>query len=164
MKEIHEKWQDPTEETADMKRLRYEIVLTCRMYQETYGLGDDCLVACLKNATDQIGCSATENELRNNVSMRLSLIENGLKEAVKQIGSMRTDLQSKKGFKAMAASAVPPVPPVADDGGKPKDTFEAAVDRLMAEGMNRKTAMAKVAHEHPDLHKDYIARANQRAE
>lgn len=98
MKEIHEKWQDPTEETADMKRLRYEIVLTCRMYQETYGLGDDCLVACLKNATDQIGCSATENELRNDVSMRLSLIENGLKEAVKQIGSMRTDLQSKKGF------------------------------------------------------------------
>jgi len=98
MKEIHEKWQDPTEETADMKRLRYEIVLTCRMYQETYGLGDDCLVACLKNATDQIGCSATENELRNDVSMRLSLIENGLKEAVKQIGSMRTDLQSKNGF------------------------------------------------------------------
>lgn len=98
MKEIHEKWQDPTEETADMKRLRYEIVLTCRMYQETYGLGDDCLVACLKNATDQIGCSATENELRNDVSMRLSLIENGLKEAVKQIDSIRTDLQSKNGF------------------------------------------------------------------
>lgn len=66
--------------------------------------------------------------------------------------------------KAMAASAVPPVPPVADDGGKPKDTFEAAVDRLMAEGMNRGKAMAKVAHEHPDLHRDYIARANRRAE
>ena len=85
------------------------------MYQETYGLGDDCLVACLKNATDQIGCSATENELRNNVSMRLSLIENGLKEAVKQIGSMRTDLQSKKGFygyRPMRAGAVKVVGPL----------------------------------------------------
>ncbi len=98
MKEIHEKWQDPTEETADMKRLRYEIVLTCRMYQETYGLGDDCLVACLKNATDQIGCSATEKELRNDVSMRLSLIEKGLNEFLTQIDSIRADLENKTGF------------------------------------------------------------------
>lgn len=66
--------------------------------------------------------------------------------------------------KAMAASAVPPVPPVADDGGKPQDTFEAAVDRLMAEGMSKGKAMAKVAQEKPELHRDYIARANQRAE
>ena len=66
--------------------------------------------------------------------------------------------------KKIAASAVPPVPPATDAGEKTKDTFEAAVDRLMAEGMSRGKAMAKVAQEHPDLHKDFIARANQRAE
>jgi len=66
--------------------------------------------------------------------------------------------------KAMAASAVPPVPPVADAGEKPKDTFEAAVDRLMAEGMSRGKAMSKVAQEKPELHRDYIARVNKRAE
>lgn len=66
--------------------------------------------------------------------------------------------------KALETTGPAPVAAAADPGKPAEDTFEAAVDRLMAEGMNRGKAMAKVAHEHPDLHRDYIARANRRAE
>jgi hypothetical protein len=80
-KEIHEKLED---DSADVARLRSELFYTCRMYQETYEMDDNTLVACLKNTIERIGCSSSEYELRNDVSMRLSLIENGLKKAVKQ--------------------------------------------------------------------------------
>ncbi len=66
---------------------------------------------------------------------------------------------------ALKASAVAPVPPVAEPAAKAdEETFEAAVDRLIAEGMSRGKAMVKVAHEKPELHQDYIARINKRAE
>lgn len=65
----------------------------------------------------------------------------------------------------MASSAVPPVPPVTEPDPKAdEETFEAAVDRLVAEGMSKGKAMAKVAQDKPDLHRDYIARINKRAE
>ncbi len=66
--------------------------------------------------------------------------------------------------KALETTGPAPVAAAADPGIPAEDTFEAAVDRLMAEGMSRGKAISKVAQEHPDLHRDYIARANQRAE
>ena len=65
----------------------------------------------------------------------------------------------------MASSAVAPVPPVAEpEPAAKEETFEAAVDRLVAGGLSKGKAMAKVAQDHPDLHQDYIARFNKRAE
>lgn len=65
----------------------------------------------------------------------------------------------------MASSAVPPVPPVTEpDPNAEAETFEAAVDRLVGEGMSKGKAMSKVAQDKPDLHRDYIARINKRAE
>lgn len=94
-KEIHEKLED---DSADVARLRSELFYTCRMYQETYEMDDNTLVACLKNTIERIGCSSSEYELRNDVSMRLSLIEKGLNEFLTQIDSIRADLENKTGF------------------------------------------------------------------
>lgn len=64
----------------------------------------------------------------------------------------------------IASSAVQPVPPVTEPAGKSEETFEAAVDRYIADGMSRGKATAKVAQEKPGLHEEYIARINRRAE
>jgi len=67
--------------------------------------------------------------------------------------------------KKISSSAVAPVPPVVEpEPAAQKETFEAAVDRLVAGGLSKGKAIAKVAQDHPDLHEDYIARFNKRAE
>lgn len=77
-------------------------------------------------------------------------------EKVKQ-QAMATELEK---------SAQKPVPHAGDPpaGADTVETFEAAVDRLVKEGLSKGKAMAKVAQEKPELHKDFIARVNKRAE
>ena len=60
----------------------------------------------------------------------------------------------------MIDGAVAPVAPI--ESQENADTFEAAVDRLMKEGLSRGKAIMKVATEHEDLHKDYLKRINAR--
>ncbi len=71
-------------------------------------------------------------------------------------GKARQEAQAQ----AMIDGAVAPVEPV--ESQENADTFEAAVDRLMKEGLSRGKAIMKVATEHEDLHKDYLKRINAR--
>lgn len=60
---------------------------------------------------------------------------------------------------ALVDGAVAPVPE-AEAAAEVADTFEAAVARLMKEGLSRANAIVKVARENEDLHKEYIKRIN----
>ena len=77
-------------------------------------------------------------------------------ERIVLAGKARQEAQPQ----AIIDGAVPPVPPV--ESQEQTDTFEAAVDRLMKEGLSRGKAIMKVATEHEDLHKDYLKRINAR--
>lgn len=65
---------------------------------------------------------------------------------------------------ALATSGPAPVPDPPDPGKLAEDTYEAAVERLIAEGKTMGQAIKQVAQDRPDLHKAYIARVNKRAE
>lgn len=77
-------------------------------------------------------------------------------ERIVLAGKARQEAQAQ----AMIDGAVAPVKPV--ESQENTDTFEAAVDRLMKEGLSRGKAIMKVATEHEDLHKDYLKRINAR--
>jgi signal peptide peptidase SppA len=77
-------------------------------------------------------------------------------ERIVLAGKARQEAQAQ----AMIDGAVAPVAPV--ESQEDTDTFEAAVDRLMKEGLSRGKAIMKVATEHEDLHKDYLKRINAR--
>ena len=77
-------------------------------------------------------------------------------ERIVMAGKARQEAQAQ----ALIDGAVAPVVPVQSD--ETTDTFEAAVERLMKEGLSRGKAILKVATEHEDLHKDYLKRINAR--
>ena len=87
----------------------------------------------------------------------------GAEAAIKILAAEKGKLDEMA--KKISSSAVAPVPPVVEpEPAAQKETFEAAVDRLVAGGLSKGKAIAKVAQDHPDLHQDYIARFNKRAE
>lgn len=65
---------------------------------------------------------------------------------------------------ALATSGPAPVMAAETPANPEKENFEAAVDRLVAAGKTKGQAIKQAALERPDLHAEYIARFNKRAE
>jgi len=64
--------------------------------------------------------------------------------------------------KTLTETAIAPVPP-SEPPAASSETFEAAVDRVIkTDGLSRGKAMARVAQDYPDLHREYIDRVNKR--
>jgi signal peptide peptidase SppA len=63
---------------------------------------------------------------------------------------------------AIAATAIPPLPDPPAPEAEPAETYETAVAGLVATGITRGQAMARVAREKPALHAEYLRRVNAR--
>lgn len=106
-------------------------------------------------AIKKLPCAGNEKIIEDAIADGIST-SGEVAERIVLAGKARQEAQAQ----AMVDEAVSPVPPV--QSTESADTFEAAVDRLMKEGLSRGKAIMKVATEHEDLHKDYLKRINAR--